>query len=186
MLVGVLLGVVLTLTLIVAVLGILTIGLTHQAPDRAGAPGGFLGLSSPVHLLSYQHADGLPSYCRRDAILDQLAAQARRRGCEVSSLDLGGMPTRMITCRLPPGIRDEDKECPASYVAQIWQERWAGSMEDYELEMYARVHTTCAREHGFSTFHASDEITFAVERQSDEVTRLLASCRPAGGAGATP
>lgn len=144
-----------------------------------------LGLTSPIHLLSYRDAQGFPSYCRRQQILAKLEDVARGHGCEVSATDLGGAPTRLITCALQSAPSDT---CPSSYVAQIWQERWPSSTEDYELDMFARVRTVCAREQDFGTFHASDEVTAAAESRSDEVTKLLAACRADPGArpGATP
>ena len=172
-------GVVFTLVTELFVLG--RRGAEAPSQEEQGAAPFSLGLTAPVHLLSYRHADGLPAYCRRSAILETLAAQANARGCQASATDLGGMPTRIITCALAPAERGAAPACPSSYVAQVWQERWPGSTEDYELDMYARVHTTCARERDFSTFQAPDEITAAAEHQNDEVVRLFDACQSTGG-----
>lgn len=67
--------------------------------------------------------------------------------------------------------------CAAQYVAEIWQERWSGSTENYNLEMFARVRSQCGIEEEFETFHASDAITRAMAKPADALTTLLDSCR---------
>jgi hypothetical protein len=136
-----------------------------------------LGITTPVHLLSYRDRETYPAYCRRDAILARIEALAVEDHCRVSSTDLGGSPTALITCDLPRDLSPGAPACPAQYVAQLWQERWPGSTEDYELEMYARVRAQCARERDFETFHASDATTTAAETRTSDVIKLLAACK---------
>lgn len=134
-----------------------------------------LGLTPPIDLLPYRHADNLPSYCRRDAILDRLSALAESRQCSADSLTVGGTPTRIIICRL---ARERTADtCPSEYVAHVWQERWPGSTEDYDLEMYARVRTACSTGEQFRTFHAPEEIIREASKRTDEVKKLLDSCK---------
>lgn len=135
-----------------------------------------LGLTSPVHLLSYRHRDASPAFCRREAILDRIKQLAENAGCVERKIDLGAAPTRLISCDLPQDPTAGASTCPAEYVAQIWQERWQSSTEDYELEMYARIRVGCARRE-FETYRASDAQTAAAEKRSDSVMELLKACR---------
>ncbi|MBV8757604.1 MAG: hypothetical protein JO257_10025 [Deltaproteobacteria bacterium] len=140
-----------------------------------------LGLTSPVHLLTYHHEDRLPNYCRRDAILDRIKKLAEDAGCTEKSVDLGSAPTRLITCKLQRDGGSGAAACPVEYVAQIWQERRPNSTEDYRLEMYARVRDVCAPDE-FETFQASAGATSAAEQQSDAVMTLLRPCAAVGSA----
>jgi hypothetical protein len=143
-----------------------------------------LGLTSPVHLVSYRDAQQYPAYCHRTQIFPKLEELARSHGCDVDDTSIDGTPTQLIKCTIPAPQGSD--ACPSSYVAQVWQERWPNSNEDYELDMYARVRAVCEQEKDFQTFHASDDVTAAAEKRSGEVVSLLAACQTDSPAGGTP
>jgi hypothetical protein len=136
-----------------------------------------LGLTAPVELLRYRHDDRYPAYCRRAAILERIKSLAETSKCIESTVAIGDVPTRLITCDLPRDLASVASTCPAQYVAQIWQERSPQSAENYLLEMYARVRVQCGRDEEFETFHASDALTKAAEHRSADILELLASCK---------
>lgn len=82
---------------------------------------------------------------------------------------------QLITCRLPAS----SEACPTEYVAQLWQERWPTSTEDYELEMYARVRAVCGDANEFATFRAPAEVRLAAAQQTASIRTLLEACKEA-------
>jgi hypothetical protein len=133
-----------------------------------------LGVTQPISLLKFRYLKEAPSYCRRERIFGQIKDFARAAGCTtVDTTAIDGVPLEMVSCILTKKTTDN---CPSTYYAEIWQERWWRSSEDYELLMFARVRTVCEREQDFRTFRASDEIEDAARDQTEQMRRLFRSC----------
>lgn len=129
------------------------------------------GITPPRVLLRYRDRPGLPKYCHRDGILDEIEQISKALGCVAYSSDLAGTQTSYVICADP----DTTSACKWRYVAQFWQDRRRGSTEDYDLDMFAWVHGVCGSGE-FLTF-ASPELTAALATQNVELDGKLRACR---------